>query len=359
MPEKKRPGGDVLSSINILQGEQLQMVISGLFDGEAYLAKLISLERILSKGIILRREDRPDSNTLRAINLLHSEHLQKVVEGALDGEDYWRGLNLIGRALNEGMDDSGSLEAVDERDGFEDPSQRIFSYPKDFMPLSPSHQLDVLEVQQFCQGLHADPIFISHFDDRREMPPGAEFRAIIPKPSRIIGAGGQLTLESYLKALWIVLDAINEQRKFKNWRRGALGPKHVRILDKTLDFLRFYESRGEGDYMIIPVQFGIKYRGSSTSDVCRQIAGSADEFGLGPYEAAVLLLTHPGRINHHEHLGIDCPGCEYRPSSDDDFTECLSWSWDREHHNLVMGYFSIMLAYAGFGSVTGFKEKLI
>jgi len=310
-----------------------------------------------SRRIISERLKDPDRiRLLQEINLIQSEHIQMVIDGFFDANDYLRSLKILGELLIKRM---GEYDENDlSRYGLsvsDDISQRIYGYPRNFLPQPPFFQLQLLETHDFCKNLRSDEEYIASFD-KKELPYGSEFWSVIPKPSAVAGSN-EFSAENYLKALWAVLDCIDKQRKFKNWRKGLLGIKHVQLLEKTFEALRFYEQNTPKncDYMVIPVQFGKLHQGKSVSDVYDSLA--ENEFGLGIYEVAILLLIHPRRINRFDHLGIDCPGCEYRLSENDEYTEYFSFGWDRNINMLFLGYFNKILPFSGFGSATGFIAR--
>lgn len=112
-----------------------------------------------------------------------------------------------------------------------------------------------------------------------------------------------------------------------------LNRKHLRSKEKTAQAQAKLDEQ-PGDFWVFPFQFGKRWRGYSVRNA--QVRFAKKEFGLGPYEVAILLLTHPDRITDSGHLCICCAGYEYAPFSNGDFLPVLSsagavsadhWDW--------------------------------
>lgn len=134
------------------------------------------------------------------------------------------------------------------------------------------------------------------------LPAGAEGWFAIPRPSAL-GA-------TYNDAVLVVIDAVAKMRKLHNYREGQLGANQLRRLARTI---AMWEKVGEAqqghDILIVPAQFGLLHRGQSVRRA-REVF-KANEFGIGAYEALIMLRTHPERLVQWEQLHIDCPGDEY------------------------------------------------
>ncbi|NQT50232.1 hypothetical protein HQ571_06070 [Candidatus Kuenenbacteria bacterium] len=182
-----------------------------------------------------------------------------------------------------------------------------------------------------------------------KLPEGAEGWGVIPKQSKVA--------KSCHGAMDKAIDLLSAQhgKKFKNWRVGALTEKYLRLLEKTEKTLAKLEAETPGDYLVIPFQFGKKWRGKSVRHAQARFA--EDEFGLGPYEVAILLLTHPDRITGSNQLNIDCGGCEYRTDvSESAFPFCLDFSWYYDCKRMVLNRFGADYAFELWGSASGFAS---
>jgi hypothetical protein len=63
------------------------------------------------------------------------------------------------------------------------------------------------------------------------------------------------------------------------------------------------------DFYVIAAQFGMNWRGCSARRARVLMAGN--EFGLGMFQVAAMLLTHPERLSSSDALMLDCAGDEY------------------------------------------------
>jgi len=175
------------------------------------------------------------------------------------------------------------------------------------------------------------------------LPEGAEGWLLVPKPSRIAN--------NYNEALQKLLSLdTGVQPTFLNLREGKLSIEHLQMVEDTNQILDRLEQSTPGDYLILAVQCGQQHRAKSVLQVRRTF--KENEYGLGPFEIASLLITHPDRLSDYEHLAIDCPGCEYTTSSDGDFSYSLYFTWGEE--GLYLDCSSIEGVAPGFGSASGF-----
>ncbi len=217
----------------------------------------------------------------------------------------------------------------------EEGSVAEYAYPTGWHLKSVDEQLTILN--------HLFPNLTFETEIPASLPQGAEGWLVVPKPSRIA--------KSYNEALEKLLSLLKEVRcEFSNWREGKLEPEYLRLAEKTKKVLDKLERSTPGDYLVLAIQCGLRYQANSVSQA-RKIF-EEKEYGLGPFEIASLLLTHPDRLTDYEHLGIDCPGCEYAPNADRDFCYSLYLIWDEE--GLYFDCSSAEATGPGFGSASGF-----
>ncbi|MDA3802991.1 MAG: hypothetical protein PF488_03830 [Patescibacteria group bacterium] len=134
-----------------------------------------------------------------------------------------------------------------------------------------------------------------------ELPPNAEGWFAIPRWEKIA--------PTYGKALQKVLDLIKQTRidVFYNCREGLLGPQYLRQSQKSSKaFQKLGDEQKDYDILIVPAQFGLRYRGFSVRRALEVM--NASEFGLGAFAIAIMILTHPERLQHDNDLWIDCAG---------------------------------------------------
>lgn len=249
---------------------------------------------------------------------------KQIVRFCEDGlEDAQIGKDVAQRAIEKGdefqermvalINELGELPYADEE------TESNYGYPDGFR---------IRTVQEQVESLirHFPNLDASHVEElaNGELPEGAEGWAVIPKFDKLG--------KNYHQALETVLGLIAKDREFRNWRKGELTGKHMKLSDKTAQsHVKLNEQPGH--FWVVPFQFGIRHRGKSVRRA--RAVFTETEFGLGSYEVAVLLLTHPDRIQHG-HLNIDCTGVEYAPSADGAFFACLDFSWCDDYERLVL-----------------------
>ena len=220
-------------------------------------------------------------------------------------------------------------------------TESSFGYPDGFRTRTVQEQLEVLKK-------HFPNLDASHVQElaKGELPEWAEGWAVIPKPEKV---------GTYHEALAMAIDLlVKKDRKFKNWREGALTEKHLRLKEKTAQ-AHAKLNKQSGDFWVIPFQFGLKWRGHSVRNA--QVRFAESEFGLGPYEVAILLLTHPDRITGQGQLYIDCAGCEYSSGADGDFSACLYFYWNDYYKPLVLYYYRTDYVYRQWGAGSGLLSQ--
>lgn len=190
-------------------------------------------------------------------------------------------------------------------------------------------------------------ILCEHFKDLPEvsdtLPEDAsEGLFLIPK--------WQLLAPTYGEALQRVLEAIKSERSFTNWREGEIGPENLRESARKVAAFKDMP-----DMMVIPAQFGREHAGKSVETV--REGYSANETGLGAYEVAVMLLTHPERLQHLDDLWIDCPGDEYKYSDEDAFSRAPYFYF--HGGRLKLGADDVSRAGAHYGSASAFLPQAI
>lgn len=201
-----------------------------------------------------------------------------------------------------------------------------YTYPKDFKIKTTQDQLEILAT-------HFPELKNKWLDLRVENTSEGLF--LIPK--------WQLLGGTYTEALIRVLAAIESTRPLYNFRKSEMEkskeiPEKVKMM-KNLP-----------DMMVLPGQFGEKWKGKSVETVRKELA--KNEIPLGAYEAAIMLLTHPERFQSYEDLWLDCPG----DSFDGDFSHAPIFRF----HDGGVGFDARQVGYArgGYGSLSVFVPQL-
>ncbi|MEK7076321.1 MAG: hypothetical protein AAB941_01510, partial [Patescibacteria group bacterium] len=158
---------------------------------------------------------------------------------------------------------------------------------------------------------------------------------------------------NYNEAVEKVLDLIDGTRTFTNYRKGNMGEKYLRLSERTMFALQMLGKKQKGDFLLIPAQFGLTWRGRSVRKVRYNYA--PNEFGLGSFVVGCMLLSHPERLVQWEQLHIDCPGDEYSPVADGRFGNAPYFNFydgKVEFNTYVVSY-----PFAYSGSASGFLSQ--
>ena len=136
------------------------------------------------------------------------------------------------------------------------------------------------------------------------LPEGAEGWFAIPNWEKIA--------KTYNLAVETVLAIISSTRLFANNNyAGQFGPNCLLQSERSARMFTTLAQGQSGDILIVPAQFGKRHTGRSVRRA--QEVFTEQEFGLGAFAAACLLLTHPERLTSSNDLWIDCIGDEHAP----------------------------------------------
>jgi hypothetical protein len=137
---------------------------------------------------------------------------------------------------------------------------------------------------------------------RKPLPEGAEAWFAIPR--------WQALAPTYNEAVERVLEALAARRKFDHRLLGRVGPEFLRQSDRSILAQEILADQQQGqDIFVVAAQAGMLHRGCSARRA--RVAMAGNEFGLGVFAVACLLLTHPERLSSEAALMIDCSGDEY------------------------------------------------
>lgn len=184
------------------------------------------------------------------------------------------------------------------------------------------------------------------FSQEKSLPEGAEGWFAIPRWENIA--------PTYCEALRIVLRALSESRGsgFVNANKECFGPEFIRSHGPSTEkWSEIGRQQAENSILLVPAQLGILHGGRSVRRA-RELM-SANQFGLGAFATAIILLTHPERLQEDEILGIDCAGDEYSPWDDSAFEHSPLFYFDRK---LVFGHRHASVPRQIYGSATGFIQ---
>lgn len=135
----------------------------------------------------------------------------------------------------------------------------------------------------------------------KRVPPGAEHWFVYPR-WQLIGA-------TYEEAVNAAIDAMARRRRFSHRLQSRLGDQFLRQTQRTTIAEDILAKQQPGaDLLVVPAQFGMRFRGCSARRARSLMDGN--EFGLGLFALACMLLTHPERLAI-DSLMLDCSGDDY------------------------------------------------
>jgi len=153
---------------------------------------------------------------------------------------------------------------------------------------------------------------------RKPLLEGAEAWFAIPR--------WQALAPTYNEATEMMLTALASRRKFQNRIVGRLGEIYLRQSERTRLAEKILADQQQGhDFLVIPIQAGMLHRCSARR---ARIAMAGNEFGLGVFTVACILLTHPERLSSEDTLMIDCGGDEYSVRGDYTFDRVPLFDFD-------------------------------
>lgn len=182
---------------------------------------------------------------------------------------------------------------------------------------------------------------------RLPLPEGAEAWFAIPR--------WQAVAATYNEAVESIIAILSAKRRFANRIAGRLGKEYLRQTERTQLAERLLADQQQGsDILVVAAQAGMVHRGSSARRTRASLAGN--EFCLGVFALASLLLTHPERLSDCDSLMVDCGGDEYSPRADYTFDRVPLFDFDLS--GIEFSIFYEDRARNLWGSPTGFLYKL-
>jgi hypothetical protein len=183
---------------------------------------------------------------------------------------------------------------------------------------------------------------------RRPLPEGAEAWFAIPRWQKLAA--------TYNEAVEMVLGVIASKRRFSNRIVGKAGPTYLRQSERSKLAEKILGEQQEGnDILVVAAQAGMLHRGSSARRT--RVAMAGNEFGMGVFDFACILLTHPERLSTGDTLMIDCGGDEYSVRGDYTFDRVPLFDFDMA--GIEFSIFYEDRARNLWGTPTGFLYKLV
>ena len=183
---------------------------------------------------------------------------------------------------------------------------------------------------------------------RRPLLEGAEAWFAIPR--------WQALASTYNEAVEMLMEVLATKRKFSNRIIGRMGPTYLRQSERSKLGEKILGEQQEGnDILVVAAQAGMLHRGCSARRTRVALAGN--EFGLGVYASACMLLTHPERLSTGDTLMIDCGGDEYSVGGDYTFDRVPLFDFDMA--GIEFSIFYEDRARNLWGTPTGFLYKMV
>jgi hypothetical protein len=165
----------------------------------------------------------------------------------------------------------------------------------------------------------------------------------------------QAVAPTYNEAVEMVLEILAKKRRFSNRIAERVGEKYLRQTERSRLAETILADQQQGcDILVVAAQFGMLHRGSSARRTRASIAGN--EFCLGAFAVASMLLTHTERLSTGDGLMLDCGGDEYSPRADYTFDRVPLFDFDIS--GIEFSIFYEDRARNQWGTPTGFLYKL-
>lgn len=177
-------------------------------------------------------------------------------------------------------------------------------YPEVYGPRSIAEQVARLRAR-FPRLAIAEPT------DVPSLPAGAEAWFVVPDWRRV-GA-------TYNAAVVECVTVLGDTRDASLSRLDRLGPDRFRQHERSMALSGRLRHVAGSDLLLVAAQFGLRHRGCSIRRARERFA--PNEFGLGVFAVASMLIAHPERIARFDQLYVDCAGDEYSASDEQQFSE--------------------------------------
>ena len=217
-----------------------------------------------------------------------------------------------------------------------------YAYPSGYKLKGLTEQINIL--RQLFPGVgYSDPdLREKAVTGKLALPENAEGWFAIPRWEKFA--------PTYGEAVQVVLAKLGSTRPFHNYCEGQLGPDWLRQREKTVKMFQMLGNQQKGDILIAPAQFGLLHRGRSARRA--RWVFKTNEFGLGSFAIACMLLTHKERFVQWGQLHIDCAGDEYASDADGQFSDAPCFDWGGGELGFCADWYGY--ADASYGSASGF-----
>ncbi len=165
----------------------------------------------------------------------------------------------------------------------------------------------------------------------------------------------QAVAPTYNEAVERILEVLAKKRRFSNRIVGRLGKEYLRQTERSRLAETILADQQQGnDILVVAAQAGMLHRGCSARRTRASLEGN--EFCLGVFAVASMLLAHSERLSAGDSLMIDCGGDEYSPRADYTFDRVPLFDFDIS--GIEFSIFYEDRARNLWGTPTGFLYKL-
>lgn len=213
----------------------------------------------------------------------------------------------------------------------------VQAYPPLYQPKDVRQQNYIL--QQSFPFIGCANVYIT----KRKLPANAEGWFAIPKWENIA--------PTYGEAVEKMIAAIKLKRKIENCCGHMLESEYLRQNPRTTEmFKQISQEQKDYNVLVVPAQFGLYHKGRSIQEARQAFA--PNEFGLGAFAVASMLLTHPERETRWEQIHIDCAGDEFTTNLGSDYL--LAPSFFHSQNSLKLYSTWIVRSDTNYGSASAF-----
>jgi hypothetical protein len=182
---------------------------------------------------------------------------------------------------------------------------------------------------------------------RLPLPEGAEAWFAIPR--------WEAVAPTYNEAVEKILEVLAKKRRISNRIAGRLGKEYLCQTERCRLAETILADQQQGcDILVVAAQAGMLHRGCSSRRTRASLAGN--EFCLGIFAVASILITHTERLSDGNSLMIDCGGDQYSPRAD--YTSDRVPLFDFDLAGIEFSIFYEDRARNLWGAPTGFLYKL-
>lgn len=278
----------------------------------------------------------------------------RVAEGSIDAEQAMIGLQLISEGKFAVI--SKTVRMVkDDLPYANEKTDITYTYPLDYK-VRPAFQ------QAKFWKKYYNKLDDSHIEQLRSggaLPNWADGWLVCPKPTAIsdlkeIPGEEPPSFDDHWRLARVrILDLLKKvSENFCNSLKGMLGHEYSRLTDLTAEILERLCKETPGDFLVLPFQSGLRWRGCSVRHA--RVRFEENEFGMCTFLVGCLLASHPERITVDNYLYVDCSGEERAPYGAGNFSAAPSFRRQKYQYNdkFYLGFYWVSRVGGRFASAS-------